>query len=86
MSLRIKKGHGFQAPSRAALRDWIPNVSRMIDDDAHNMRHGLEHEFEVMDDDEPEETNTTSEVEVAVQNLLLGGRSSAVGMDLGPSQ
>ncbi|KAK8601209.1 hypothetical protein V6N13_059065 [Hibiscus sabdariffa] len=84
MSLRIKKGHGFQAPSRAALRDWIPNVSRMIDDDAQNMRHGLEHEFEVIDDEDPKETN--SEVEVAVQNLIPGGRSSAVGMDLGPSQ
>ncbi|KAL4296305.1 hypothetical protein GQ457_12G031070 [Hibiscus cannabinus] len=68
--LRFKKGSAFQIPPRAALKDWIPNVSRRIDADAQALRHGLGNDFEVMDDDDPDDLD----------------RASAVNMDVGPFQ
>ncbi|KAK9029847.1 hypothetical protein V6N11_031292 [Hibiscus sabdariffa] len=76
--------HPAEASIRAVPMASGSHVAVTMSDKGNNMRHGLEHEFEVIDDDDPEETN--SEVEVAVQNLIPGGQLTAIGMDLGPSQ
>ncbi|KAK8541665.1 hypothetical protein V6N12_014292 [Hibiscus sabdariffa] len=82
--LRIKKGPGLRPPTRAVLRDWILSVSHVIDVEARRIRHGLEQEYEVMDDDNPDESN--SDVEVAVQNMVHGDSLIETGMDVVSSQ
>ncbi|KAL4304455.1 hypothetical protein GQ457_10G010860 [Hibiscus cannabinus] len=82
--LRFKKGNAFQLPPRAALRDWIPIVSRRIDADAQALRHGLANDFEEMDDDDP--VDLQSEGDAVIQSPIPRDRSSAGVMDVGPLQ
>ncbi|KAK8480683.1 hypothetical protein V6N11_009323 [Hibiscus sabdariffa] len=51
---------------------------------AKAMRHGLENDFEVMDDDDSDELQR--EGDAAVQSLVRRDRSSAVSMNVGPLQ
>ncbi|KAL4319188.1 hypothetical protein GQ457_18G002400 [Hibiscus cannabinus] len=82
--LRFKKGSVHQSPSRAALKDWIPNISRRIDADAQALRHGLGNNFEVMDDDDPDDSQ--GDGDAAIPPLVRRDRVSADNMDVGPLQ
>ncbi|KAK8690074.1 hypothetical protein V6N13_088777 [Hibiscus sabdariffa] len=56
----------------------------MIDDEVRRMHHGLEHEYEVMDNDDPDEAN--GEVDVTVHHMSSGNHLAGTGMNIVPSQ
>ncbi|KAK8692441.1 hypothetical protein V6N13_075900 [Hibiscus sabdariffa] len=52
--LRIKQPLGVRSLSRVPISNWTPGVVSMIDDEAQRMQHGLDRDYEVMDDDDPD--------------------------------
>ncbi|KAK8698011.1 hypothetical protein V6N13_114143 [Hibiscus sabdariffa] len=50
--LRIKQPLGVRSSYRVLVSDWLPGVVDMIDDEAQRIQHGLDRDYEVMNDDD----------------------------------
>ncbi|KAK9045792.1 hypothetical protein V6N11_051700 [Hibiscus sabdariffa] len=61
--LRIKQQLGVRSSPRASVSNWVPGVMNMIDAEARRMQHGLEQNYEVMDDDDPDGGTSAAEME-----------------------
>ncbi|KAL4297572.1 hypothetical protein GQ457_12G012130 [Hibiscus cannabinus] len=55
--LRLQKGSGSWSSNHTLLSKWLPSTINMVDDEARQIQHGLEFDYDVMDDDDPREAN-----------------------------
>ncbi|KAK8689176.1 hypothetical protein V6N13_087901 [Hibiscus sabdariffa] len=70
---------GVRSSGRVPVTGWMSGVSDMIDDEARRMQHGLDRDYEVMDDDASGGGN--SAVEMTDQSMCFSDEVAEVGDD-----